>query len=297
MMEFQDRAQATVQRLYERANRWSGGVLGILGDAVNQFGEAQASRAAAGLAYYLFFALFPLLLLLMAAATYIWNLDSDVAFQQAVGFIAGIIPVSRALIASTLEGVVDRRGAFTLLGIVGLAWSASSAFAILSNNINQAWPSTESRGFVKQRLVALVMVIAMIVLLLLSLVLSAAQDLILDIVVLGASLGPVLRILISELMALMLTMAVFIGLYRWIPTAEVSWRASLWGAGTAAIIWQAAQVLFTRYLASELVQYELVYGALASVVSLLFWIYVSASILLLSAHLTAAIDRKHREAG
>jgi len=56
MRSFTDRARAA----YQRANKLSGGSLGILGDAFGSFKDARAGEAAAGIAYYAFFSLFPL---------------------------------------------------------------------------------------------------------------------------------------------------------------------------------------------------------------------------------------------
>jgi len=46
-------------------------------------------------------------------------------------------------------------------------------------------------------------------------------------------------------------------------------------------------------LTGGLVSYELVYGSLGTVVALLFWIYLSATITLFGAHLSAVIDRRN----
>jgi len=48
--------------------------------------------------------------------------------------------------------------------------------------------------------------------------------------------------------------------------------------------------IFSWVLAKGLVQYELVYGSLSTVVALMFWIYLISSITLFGAHLSAVID-------
>jgi len=290
-----DRVRRWLDRVYRQLDAVTGGAPGILKRAGQRYGQTRASQAAAGLAYYLFFSLFPLLIVLVAAASYIWDLESELAFQEAVRFIAEIIPVSHSLIADNLQTVLETRGAVTVVGLIGTVWSASSAFTIISRNVNAAWENSERRSFLRQRLVALAMVAALVLLLLLSLASSALTGILSRL----ETLSPALRFLGTRLWALathvvpvVLSFAMFLALYRWVPNKTVSWRAALWGSGVAAVAWEAAKALFSLYLSSGLAGYELVYGSLASVVALLFWIYLSASIALFGAHLTAAIDRE-----
>jgi membrane protein len=293
-MNVLDQLRSTGEELYERANRWSGGTLAIVRDAVESYGETKASQAAAGLAYYVFFSLFPLMLVLVAAATSIWNLGSAQAFQAAVEFVSEAIPVSQDLIANNLRAALEMRGTFTLVGLLGTVWSASGAFATLSRNIDRAWKDSGGRDMIRQRLVAIVMILALVLLLLLSLASTTLLALLPQLSFFEEHfpfLATLIGSIVSRLASLIISLLIFVALYRWIPTKKAGWRAVLWGAGIAAVVWEAAKVLITYYLRSSLVNYELVYGSLAGVVALLFWIYVSASIALFCAHLTAAIDR------
>jgi len=61
-------------------------------------------------------------------------------------------------------------------------------------------------------------------------------------------------------------------------------------------VWKSRLTVFYRELdalTGGLVSYELVYGSLGTVVALLFWIYLSATITLFGAHLSAVIDRRN----
>ncbi len=87
-------------------------------------------------------------------------------------------------------------------------------------------------------------------------------------------------------------MLLFLALYRWVPATKPSWRAVLWGSGVTAVAWELAKAAFSWFVGSGLSTYNLVYGSLGSVVALIFWVYLSASVALFGAHLTAAIDWK-----
>jgi membrane protein len=301
--------QARLTRLQDEATRgenvvarlWRAPVVAIVRRTLEGYGETRASQAAAGLAYYILFSLFPLLLVLVTVATYFWNLQSEVAFQEAVNFIAQAIPVSRDLISDSLGTALELRGPVGLIGLVGTVWSATGAFATLTRNINRAWSEAEAPGFLRQRLTALAMVGALMLLLLLS--------------VAGTTLGrvspapelqdPNIRAVTSllwsrvttQLLPLVLSVLLFVALYRWVPTEEVSWRAVLWGGGLAGVAWEIAKIGFSWFVSSGLAGYKLVYGSLGGLIALLFWIYISASIALVGAHLTASIDRVRQSYG
>lgn len=289
----QEKIQSWLADVRERVDEivW----LRVLRNAVQGYGETEASQGAAGLAYYMLFSLFPLMLLLVTVASFALNLGSESAFQRAVDFVSEAIPVSQELIAGNLDTVLERRGTVGLVGLATTLWSASGAFSILSHHVNAAWSSTDARGFVGQRLAAFAMVGVVAVLLLLSLVATAALQVLPRLQLPGDVLQQLQTAawpVILRVIPLIFTTLMFLALFRWAPTKQVSWRAVLLGGSATAITWEIAKSLFTWFLNSGLANYRLVYGSLGSVVALLFWIYISASIALFGAHVTAAIDRE-----
>jgi membrane protein len=286
------------------ARLWRAPVVAIVRHTLAGYGDTRASQAAAGLAYYILFSLFPLLLVLVTVATYFWNLESKVAFQEAVSLIEQAIPVSRDLISESLSTALELRGPVGLIGLVGTIWSASGAFATLTRNINLAWSKAEVPGFVRQRLTALAMVGALILLLFLSVAATTLGRVLPAPNVQDPTLNAATKLLVAatawsrittQLLPLVLSVLLFIALYRWVPTERASWRAVLWGGGLAGIAWEVAKIGFSWFVSSGLASYKLVYGSLGGVIALLFWIYLSASIALFGAHLTASIDSVGRD--
>jgi membrane protein len=87
----------------------------------------------------------------------------------------------------------------------------------------------------------------------------------------------------------------FWALYQWVPTVKVSRKASFLGSILAGVAWVLLNNAFTWYLSSGLTQYQLVYGSLGTIVALLFWVYLTSTIVLIGAHLTASIQRKNQK--
>jgi membrane protein len=68
-----------------------------------------------------------------------------------------------------------------------------------------------------------------------------------------------------------------------IPNRSVPWRFAFSGAFLGGVLWQVAKAGFVWFITSGLINYGLVYGSLASVVTLMLWTYLSAAILFIGA--------------
>lgn len=296
-MEPLDELVDKLKTLYKWADRRTGGLLEIVRRTIKSFSDARASEAAAGMAYYTFFSLFPLLLALVAAGSFV--LERAQIYQQVVRYATEVLPISPILIEQNIEQVLKLRGAVGLIGLLGLLWSASGVFTILGNNVNRAWPEAEKRGVVQQRLVALAMIVVLTIPLTLSLLSSTVLDLLPELQIpLGGGVSiynTLLWTVLSNLIPWLITFALFWALYRWVPNTEVGWRPAAWGGLAGALGWEAVTYGFTWYLRSGLARYRLVYGSLGTVAALLFWIYLSSWIILFGAHLSAAIAGHRRK--
>lgn len=274
---------------YRSANEISGGRLNVLKHAIKTFTVSNAPQAAAALAYYAFFSLFPLLLVGIAAGSYF--ISTQRIYQNITQLVHSVIPISTDLIDQNLREVLEARGAVGALSILTLLWSASGVFTNLATNINRAWPKAARRNFLQNRLVGLSIIGGMSILLVLSVTVNWILQLapFLETWTTSPSAGMVWR-LISDLANWLMIFLIFLALYRWIPTSNVRWNATIWGALVASLGWKAATIAFTWYLRSGLGRYQVVYGSLGAIVALLFLIFLVALITLFGAHLSAAID-------
>lgn len=284
---------------YLRLNRFTRGTLEIIRRTIKNFTLARGSEAAAALSYYALFALFPLLLVLTSIAGFI--LKSEDSYKAVLEFVFEILPNAEPIIERNLQVILNLRGTIGAIGLIGAVWSASGFFDTLVRNINRAWLNLKPRDVIRTRLLALALVGMVVLLLTLSLLSTAVFNLIrlVDQIFLDGNhledtpIYPYLRLLVPAFF----TFLMFIVTYRWIPNTTVRWRACMWGSLWTTIAWELAKFGFSAYLASGLVQYEILYGSLGTVLALMFYIYLSCTIVLIGAHLTATIDqRKPRRA-
>jgi membrane protein len=257
------------------------------------FSESRAPEAAASIAYYTFFSLFPLLLVLIALGSFF--LDRALVEGQVNQLLGTVIPVSQEIIINNVAEVFESRGTVSLLALLGLIWSSTAVFSYIIKNINHAWKDAPPRSFLNMRLVALAIVGSLTLLLIFSsftptlVNMLSKSGLSLDLNTLDGPLAGV-RVYISIGLSVFVRMLIFFGLYTWVPRIKVKAISAVTGAMVSAFAWELVTLVFTQYLASGLAQYRLVYGSLGAIAALLIWIYLSSWIILFGAHLTSAID-------
>ena len=280
-----------IKNFYENINQRSGNRFSILETALRTFTEKQAAQASAGLAYYTFFSIFPLMLAFVAGGSYF--LDSHQVFSTVTQFIQQALPISRQVINENIEEILKQRGTAGIVSLLILLWSASGMFTNLAYNINLAWPRAARRNFIQSRLVGLWMIAGLIGLILLSLILSWVTTRLPFMSIARDTDSPadllVLRV-ISALGSWLMIFLAFLTLYHRIPRQRVRWSSTLWGALIASLAWKAVTAGFSWYLGSSFGQYQLVYGSLGAIVAFLFLIYIISLITLFGAHLSAAIE-------
>jgi membrane protein len=280
-----------VREFYQRADRISGNRLTVLKDAIETFTVTRANQAAAGLAYYVIFSLFPLLLVLISAGSYF--VSTDQVYQKLLSVVQTSIPGSYTWIDENLSHVLEARGAVGIIGLITLVWAASGGFINLAYNINLAWLEAPNRNFLQGRLLALEMIAGISGLFFLSLILDWIIHLLPFFNMPVESFSSLyIWSLFSTIFSWLTILLLFFALYYWVPTVNVKTRAAIWGALTASIIWKIGTVLFSWYLRSGFGRYELIYGSVGTIVAFLFLIYILATVTLFGAHLTAALDRK-----
>jgi membrane protein len=278
-----------VKDIYQNINQISGDRLRILQTAIQTFTDKQAGQASAGLAYYTFFSIFPLMLVFIAGGSYF--LDSHQVFSTVTQFIQQALPISRQIINENLEEILEARGAAGIVSLLILLWSASGMFTNLAYNINLAWPRARRRNFFQSRMVGLWMIVGLIGLIALSIALSWMSARLPFINFDNGSPANLLFLrILSALGSWLMIFLVFLTLYRWIPTLRIRWRSTFWAALIASLAWKGVTTGFSWYLGSSFGQYQLVYGSLGAIVAFLFLIYIISWITLFGAHLSAAIE-------
>jgi membrane protein len=254
------------------------------------------TNLAAALAYYAFLAI-PALLLV--AVGFFSLFAGPEAITTIVEKLEGVVPGEAVtLVEGSLERVTEQQAssgiALAVGGILFALWSVTGAMETLMWALNAAYDREETRGFVKRRLTALAMVVLMVVsfalafgLLVLGPVLSGwlgstleAEDVVRW--VWWTAQWPVL------ILGLVLSFATI--LYLGPNVEHARWRFLTFGTVLAVVVWLLASGAFALFV-SQLGSYDKTWGALAGVIIMLTWLWLSALALLFGAEVNAEAER------
>jgi membrane protein len=261
--------------------------------------EAKADNVpllGAGVAFYAFLALFPLLIALVSI--YGFFADAAAITEQLRAVTKPLPPDAQKLIIDQV-GTLTARGRSTigvgaLVAILISLFSASAGINNLMTAINIAYDEEETRNFLKLRGTALVLTIGAIIFMLLTLGLVAVVPAVLNALELGTVINVGVEIVRWTLLVVLIIVALGI-LYRTAPDRDApQFKWTSVGAVVAAVLFVLASFGFSFYV-NNFGNYNKTYGALAGVIVLLLWLYLTAYIILLGAEINAESEKQTKQ--
>src|SRR5512143_2600899 len=142
--------------LDERTHGW----LGILVDATRETLKPDSAITTAAIAYFALFSIFPLALLSISIASFFFGPLMDQQFiVQKLEFIA---PALGQLLGRNIGEIIRARGPVSVIALVGLIWSASTIFYMLTQTLNGIWGHKRRRAVWKRRGLAILFVLAFV---------------------------------------------------------------------------------------------------------------------------------------
>ena len=248
---------------------------------------------AAGVAFYAMLAIFPAIIAVVTV--YGMVADPDQVKTQ-VGELAKSLPAGAdELLTNQLTNVVNAgQQALSIglaLSLLALLWSVSSGVQGLIKSLNVIYDEKETRGFVKLRGLSLLLTLGAIVVAVVALALITVFPGVID----GLGLGRAGQVAASVARWVVLAVLVLLALgvvYRLGPDrANPRWRWVSSGAVVALVLWLLGSVGFSYYV-DNFGKYNQTYGALAAVIILLLWLFLSAFAVLLGAEFNAETERQ-----
>ena len=276
-------------------------LLEVLTALLRQAGAAwladNAPRLGAALAFYTLFSLTPVLIVAVSVAGFVFG--EKAAQGEIVRQFQGLMGTQGAMAIETIIQGTNRPalGVFaTMLGLLAILVGASGAFNELQDALNTIWKvDSRTRSFwtftFRQRFFSLGIVVATGFLLLTSLVitaaLSAAERLVNNVLSMPVLLLQSMNFVFSFVVITIL----FALILKFIPDTAIQWRDVRIGAAVASLLFTLGKVVIGFYLGHSALTSA--YGAAASLVIFLIWIYYSAQILLFGAELTRVYALKY----
>jgi membrane protein len=266
-------------------------------EACSGWVEDHASSLGAALAFYAVFSLAPVLIVAIAVAGLVFGqkaAEGEFSRQlQALVGATGARAIQAIIRSANRPALGIIAGTF---GIGTLLAGASGAFVELHDALNKIWRvqrRSESilLGAIRERVLSFGLVLCLGFLLLVSLVVSAALGAV------GNFMAPLLpwHVFLLESVNFLLSLGVIALLlamiFKYLPDTEIAWSDVWIGAAVASLLLTTGKALIGLYFAKSTVVSA--YGAAASLVIILTWVYYSAQIFLLGAEVTHVYSYKH----
>lgn len=274
----------------------------ILKTAAFEWFRHRSPRMGAALAYYSVFSMGPLLLLVAAIAGTFFGQDAvrgrlTEQFRSLLGPSGG--RAVEAMLAGAAQPAASQIAAIVGIGLLIVA--AVGVMAQLKDAMNTIWNVEEPKEtslwwYVRNYSISFAGILALGFLLSVSLVVSAVLSALSDWT--GASADSGILQFVNFLVSLAILSILFAMLFKWFPDTPIAWTDVWLGAATTALLFNLGKQLIGWYVGTQ--GFESTYGAAASIVVLLIWIYYSAQIVLFGAELTHAYSaetgsrRNHR---
>jgi YihY family inner membrane protein len=249
---------------------------------VKKFGDDEAGKHAALLAYYGFFSVFPLMLVFVTLLGY--ALANNQALQdRVIDTLVQQFPVLGTQIQDSIK-TIQGSGIGLAVGILGTLWGGLGITQSAQDAMNAVWnvPRKDRPTFwlrLARGLGALLLLVAGI-----FAATTLAQQ--------GTARSGVLGRLIPFAGSLLFNLLLVALMFRVLTATRMPWRRLLPGAAVGAVGWSVLQAVGVSIVNRQLERANLVYGVFAVVIVLLSWLYLSAQLLLYAAEINVVLARR-----
>lgn len=263
----------------------------VLKKAAVEFDKDNAFKLSASLSYSTIFAMGPMIIVVISLTGIFWGHDAVAGriYEQ----IRGLVGANAALqIQDIIKNIQQSRHtvAGAIIGGVILVIGATGVFTEIQGSINYMWSiqAKPKKGWLKlimNRLLSFSLIIAFGFISMVALVINSLMDL----------LSGYLKNYFSNftiyffyglnfLLTLAAIVLLFTIIFKVLPDAFIAWKDAFRGACFTGFLFMLGKFLIGLYLGNSNI--GITYGAAASIVVILIWVYYSSIILYFGAEFT-----------
>jgi membrane protein len=282
----------------QKGSFWQEAVV-LLKEAGSAWAEDKVPRLSAALAYYTFFSLAPLLVIVIAIAGTLFG--ADAVRGKLDNQIAGLVGQQSAIaIQELVKNAYQPSSSWiaTCLATAAILFGVSGLFGELQGALNTIWgvmpkPNRSWVDIIKERSVSFWMVFGIVFLLLVSLVVSAAIAAVIGMLGSALPLPGFIPQLIDTLVSISVITLLFAMIFKVLPDVQLTWHNVWVGSILTSILFVVGKSLISFYLGHS--SATSAYGAAGSLVVVLLWVYYTAQILLFGAEFTKVFTQRYSE--
>jgi len=263
----------------------------LIKDAASEFSTDNVIKLSASLAYYTVFSIGPLLLVIISL-TGLFVEQARITggiYQQMNNFIG---PQGADQVLSIIQQMQQQNEAakFSIIGIILLVFGATGVFVDIQDSINYIWsirakPKKGWLKFLKNRMLSFSLIVGVGFLLVVSLLINTVTDLLTErLQQLFVNEAVIVFKILNILLLFVITSILFTVIYKVLPDAYIEWKDAMRGATFTALLFLIGRFLIGLYLSQSGIANT--YGAAASIIIILSWVYYSSIILYFGAEFT-----------
>ena len=260
--------------------------------------EGAITTRASSLAFNFFLAFFPAVIFLFTLIPYI-PIDG---FQETLmELLASVLPESTNKIAfKTIDDIVNNpRGGLLSVGFVLALYFSTNGVSALIEAFNSSFHIRESRSFLYQKYISLVLTLILSVMLIFTISSLIFGKSYLDSLLTDGTISTEYLYLFSFLRWFIMSSFLFLGisiLFYLAPNLKIKWKLFSPGSIFASLFIIITSVIFSYYI-NNFAQYNQIYGSIGTLIIILLWMYFNSIILLTGFEIDASImaSKKHCE--
>jgi membrane protein len=259
--------------------------------AFQKFNNDWTMNLVSMVAYNLMTAFFPLVLAVFTILALIPVASGNTGHFAAQ--INSILPgnvSSNIKVNSLLSNVNKSRGVLELASIVGLLWGGTNLFGAIESAFAVIF-RVKTRGFIRQKLMSVAMILLFVVLLPISFassVLLSSATTTLGKILPGILGGPV-GVVIGFAASLAVLFVLFLSIFLVVPNLPIGWRQAWRGALVAAVVMWIVNALFPFYAAHFVGTKQYGAAAIGGAILTITWFWFFSVVLLVGAQVNALV--------
>lgn len=265
-----------------------------------EFSDVGGLKFSAALSYYTVFAMAPVLVMIISIFGLVFG-GQKAALQEGIfNELDQMLGSDAAIqIQSLIQNVhYSGNGVFaTIVSSALLLIAATSIFGEIQDSINKIWglkskPKKAWWKLILNRMLSFSVIISVGFILLISLLMNAlvaALSAYLQRKIPGS--GAIFILVMDQVLTFTITTFIFALIFKILPDAHIAWKDVIKGALLTAILFTLGKIGIGYYVGRS--NLGDVYGAAASIIILMVWVYYSAIILYLGATFTKIYARHY----
>lgn len=263
----------------------------VIRKSATGFNDDNAFKLSASLSYYTIFAMGPLLIILISLSGIFFGRAAiqGKVYSQINGLVGNSAAIQIQDIIRNIEQTKHTRTG-AILGVVMLLVGATGVFTEIQGSINYIWSvqAKPKKGWLKlllNRLLSFSLIVSLGFILMVSLIVNSLMDLLsAQLKNHFAGMTVYFFYVVNVALIFICITALFTVMYKVLPDAVIRWKDALIGAVFTSVFFLLGKLLIGLYIGNSNI--GLTYGAAASVMVILLWVYYSSLILFFGAEFT-----------